>query len=282
MGSEQIPQRLLDITRTLLADVAVDGARLARGQFHDVVLIENVAAVRIARRPEAAAQLTRRTALVTELAQLGLPFAVPAAITAVTTIDGSAAVATAWIPGAAQAKGVGDPGRLAALLDALRGVPLAGLAPLLDEPHAYAGRQHWLDLMHADVIPRLDPSLRDEARGRVDNAHDLPDVQPSLVHADLGGHNLHWAKDGSLLGVLDWDLAQAFDPAIDAACLAWHGWDNIRAAVDAETYRRARIWYATFGIEQVAAAISNGEPDDVIARYVDSATRWLRRTGTLT
>jgi aminoglycoside phosphotransferase (APT) family kinase protein len=282
MGSDPVPQRLLDITTTLLPGAAVSGARLARGQFHDVVLIEAVAAVRIARRPEAAAQLPRRTALVTALARLGLPFAVPAAITDVTTIDGSAAVATTWIPGAAHAKNVGDPRRLAALLDALRGVPLAGLESLLDEPHAYAGRGRWLELMRAEVIPRLDASLRDEARQRVDNAGDLPDVAPSLVHADLGGHNLHWAEDGRLLGVLDWDLAQAFDPAIDAACLAWHGWDNIRAAVDAETYRRARIWYATFGIEQVAAAISNGEPDDVIARYVESANGWLQRTGTLT
>lgn len=282
MPPTPIPQRLLDITTTLLGDDVVGNARLARGQFHDVVLIENVAAVRIARRPEAAAQLVRRTAVVTALSGLGLPFAVPAALTDVTAIDGSLAVATAWIPGAAQPKGVGDPRRLAALLEALRGVPLARLAPLLDEPHAYAGRGGWFELMHTDVIPRLDASLRDEARRRVETAADLPDVEPSLVHADLGGHNLHWSQDGMLLGVLDWDLAQAFDPAIDAACLAWHGWDNVRDAVDAETYQRARTWYLTFGIEQVGAAISNGEPDDVVARYVESANRWVRRTSTAT
>jgi aminoglycoside phosphotransferase (APT) family kinase protein len=281
MGSDQIPQRLLDITTTPLPGAEVAGARLTRGQFHDVVLIDNVAAVRIARRPEAAAQPTRRTAVVTALGDLGLPFAVPAAITDVVTIDGSAAVATTWISGAAHAKNVGEPRRLAALLDALRSVPLAGLTPLLDEPHAYAGRERWLELMNAEVIPRLDASLRDEAHRRVDNAHHLPDVPPSLVHADLGGDNLRWAEDGRLLGVLDWDLAQASDPAIDAACLAWHGWDIIRAAVDAETHRRARIWYATFGIEQVGAAISNGEPEHVIARYVESASSWLQRTGTL-
>ncbi|QMU78242.1 hypothetical protein GXW83_23610 [Streptacidiphilus sp. PB12-B1b] len=35
-----------------------------------------------------------------------------------------------------------------------------------------------------------------------------------------------------MLGVLDWDLAQPHDPAVDAAALAWHGWDKVAAAVE--------------------------------------------------
>jgi hypothetical protein len=30
--------------------------------------------------------------------------------------------------------------------------------------------------------------------------------------------------------------------------MAWHGWDTIRMAVDHETYRRARVYDAPFGV----------------------------------
>jgi aminoglycoside phosphotransferase (APT) family kinase protein len=259
----------------LLPGVDLAAATLARGQFHDVVLIEDVAAVRIARRPEAGRLLERRSRLLRAMAALDLPFAVPEPLGEVMEVDGRAAVVTAWVPGAAQPRGTGDPQRLAALLAALRDVPLEGVEPLLDEPHAYAGRSGWLRLMHDDVIPRLGTSVRDEARRRIDAAASLPAVPASLVHGDLAGDNLRWSETGELLGVLDWDLAQGFDPAVDAACLAWHGWDNVKAAVDAETYRRARIWQATFGIEQVGAAISNGEPPEVIDQYAAAATKRL-------
>lgn len=41
-------------------------------------------------------------------------------------------------------------------------------------------------------------------------------VEPGLVHGDLAGTNLLWRADGTVSRVLDWDLAQAFDPAVDA------------------------------------------------------------------
>jgi hypothetical protein len=78
--------------------------------------------------------------------------------------------------------------------------------------------------------------------------------------------------------VLDWDLAQPFDHAVDAACMAWHGWENVRAAVDAETYRRAGVWYLTFGIEQVAAALLAGEPPESLDRRGERAAAWLEQT----
>ena len=67
-------------------------------------------------------------------------------------------------------------------------------------------------------------------------------MKPRLVHGDLGGDNLRWTPDGAVGGVIDWDLAQPFDPAVDAACLAsWYGWDNLSHAVDAETFQPAPI-----------------------------------------
>lgn len=52
----------------------------------------------------------------------------------------------------------------------------------------------------------------------------------------------------------------------------------VRRAVDAATYDRARTWAATFGIEQIAAAVLSGESDAAIDGYVDRAVAWLQRT----
>ena len=85
-------------------------------------------------------------------------------------------------------------------------------------------------------------------------------------------------RRGALVGVLDRDLAQAFDPAVDAACLGWYGWATLQAAVDEETYRRARMWWRTFGYEQLGAAVLNGEPPEVLDHYATSTVAWLERT----
>lgn len=165
------------------------------------------------------------------------------------------------------------------LLAAIRDVPLCEeLKAVLGEPHEYAGGSRWAQLMDEEVVPRLPLPVRAEAARRVEQALALAPVAPALVHGDLSGENVHWSPDGKLLGVLDWDFAQPFDPAIDAACLAWHGWENVRAAVDAETYRRAGIWYSTFGIEQIAAPLLAGEPPERLDRRVEEVVSWLEKT----
>jgi hypothetical protein len=45
--------------------------------------------------------------------------------------------------------------------------------------------------------------------------------------------------------------------------------------VDAGTYARARVWFRTFGLEQVSATILlGGPPEPVVARTV----AWLERS----
>ncbi|MEU7898400.1 aminoglycoside phosphotransferase family protein [Nonomuraea sp. NPDC049152] len=264
--------KLLEIAAALLPGTSMDTARLASGQFHDVVLIPGVAVVRIARHETAAAELSRRTELLSRLAATDLPFRVPEPLGPVATVGDRVAVALSWVDGAAHPKGSGDPVRLRALLDALAAVDLADVKDVLDEPHAYAGRDRWEELLVEEVLPRLPSHVRAEARRRVAAAAELEPVPAGLVHGDLAGDNVHWSPDGVVVGVLDWDLAQPFDPAVDAACLAWHGWDAVRSAVDAETYRRARVWAATFAVEMIGAALLNGEPVD---RYIEKTTRVL-------
>ncbi|MGW4473351.1 phosphotransferase family protein [Nonomuraea sp. NPDC004354] len=264
--------RLIEIAAAVLPGTPVDGAVLAGGQFHDVVLLPGVAAVRVARHESAAAELPRRTALLARLAALGLPFRVPEPLGPVTTVDGLAAVALSWVGGAAHPKGSGDPVRLRGLLEALAAVDVTAVEDLLDVPHAYAGRERWEELLLEEVLPRLPGHVRGEARRRIEAAAGLGPVPARLVHGDLAGDNVRWGPDGAVVGVLDWDLASPFDPAVDAACLAWHGWEAVAAAVDGETYRRARVWAATFAVEGVGAALLNGEPVD---RQIAAATRTL-------
>ncbi|MBR7838409.1 aminoglycoside phosphotransferase family protein [Actinospica durhamensis] len=274
----EVNEKLLVLVEELLPGVGLDGAVGTNGQFHDVVLLPGRAAIRIARSVAAEQELERRTELSRRLAQAGLPFTVPEPLTPVKVLHGRTAVAMSWVEGEARGKGAGDPQIFAGLLRALAEVDCAPLRDVLGEPHEYAGRADWARVLEEQAVPALPRRWRAEARRRVEDALDLPEVEPSLVHGDLCGYNLHWGSAGRVVGVLDWDLAAPFDPAVDAACLGSHGWDAVRAAVPAEVYRRARIWYRTFGIEQVASAILNGEPAPVVKRYVARTAEFLERT----
>lgn len=254
------------IAAALLPGEATDTAEVIHGEFHDVLLLPERAVVKVA-RGRTAEHLHRRAALTAALARQGLPFAVPEPLTPVLDVDGCAAVALSWVPGAPAAAGAADPAALRQLLDALAAVDVTAGGQLqrwLDAPHAYAGREHWSALM-AQVVAHLPADVREEAGVRVEAAAALPAVPPGLVHGDLAGDNVRWHADGTLAAVIDWDLASAWDPAVDVACLAWFGWSTLSGAVDGEVLRRARTWAATFPLEHPASAIANGESEATIA-----------------
>jgi aminoglycoside phosphotransferase (APT) family kinase protein len=270
---------LLDVAAALLPGQSVRDAFVAQGGSHHVVVLPDVAVVRIARKPTAVSLLPRRTELLRRLAAMDLPFAVPAPLTDVVEVDGHTAVALSWLPGAGLPRSAAvDPSELAGLLDVLRAIDISQLDGLLGEPHEYAGGSRWPSLMLDEVIPRLPVTVRSDAQRRVEAALALPPVAPSLVHNDLAGENTHWSADHRLVGVLDWDLAQPFDPAIDVACLAWYGWSTVASAVPPATVDRARTWYRTFGLEQVAFAVLNGESPESVDQRCVTAAAWLRRT----
>lgn len=279
---DRVPEELLAVVTAVVPGNGLAGAVTVRGGFHDVVLLPGVAAIRIARDPATAAALPRRTELLRSLGRVGLPFAVPVPLSDVVCVEGRTAVALSWVEGQPCPRGEGGaPEELARLLHVLQEVDCQDLLGLLGAPHEYAGGPRWAEILQQDVIPRLAGAWQPEARRRVQAALDLPEVRPSLVHGDLTGFNLHWSTDGRLLGVLDWDLAQPFDPAVDAACLAWHGWDKVAAAVTRPMLRRAWTWYLTFGLEQVSSAILHGEPEDAVARCCAETAAWMERTAKL-
>ncbi|MBW3658241.1 MAG: aminoglycoside phosphotransferase family protein [Actinobacteria bacterium] len=274
-GSQHDARRIVG---AIFPDLALGRARSSQGEFHDVVLVPGEAAIRIARRAGTAAELERTAELLRRLGDLSLPLLVPQPLAPVQELDGRAVLATTWVPGEPSPRGSGDPVQLRRVLDLLAEVDLGLLDDVLAPPHAYAGGEAWETVMLEDVVPLLPPRWREEARRRIEAALALPAVPPRLVHGDLAGDNMRWDDEGRLVGVLDWDLASAWDPAVDAACLSWHGWDCVEQAVDRDTYRRARIWGATFGIEQVAAALVRDASTDDVRRSTERAVAWLERT----
>ncbi|MGW4665378.1 phosphotransferase family protein [Streptosporangium sandarakinum] len=277
---EPVPDDLLEIADALLPGAPLGTARLFGGGMHDVVLLPGVAAVRVTKRPSGAAALPRRTELLRVIAEAGLPFAVPEPLTPVTMFGERAAVAVSWLDGAAMPDGEGDPERIGELLRALRELPVtAELRAVLGAPRTYTGGDHWSGILAEEVLLRLPARWREEGRRRLDDALALEEVPDALVHGDLGGGNVHWGEDGKLVGVLDWDRAHLFDPAVDAAFIGWiHGWDNVRAAVDGDTYRRARVWDRAFGVTHLVAALDGG-PIANAESYVQHIVAWLEQYG---
>ena len=268
---------LLEIAAALLPGARLDDAVVAAdGNIHDVLLIPGVAAVRVSKRPLSAASMPRSVEVLRLLAAADLPFRVPEPLTPVTTFGERSAVAVSWIDGVALPEGVGDPAQVAEVLEAVRSVPLHG--PLLAAVDGRADGPRWWTVLAEEILPRLPARWRAEGRRRLDAALALEPVPDALVHGDLGGSNVHWAADGTLLGILDWDLAMPGDPAIDAALMAWHGWDAVRRAVDAATYRRARTWDALFGVGHLVATM-NGRPMTSPDGFVAAIVPWLEADG---
>ncbi|WP_214318531.1 phosphotransferase [Nonomuraea sediminis] len=274
-----MPDGLLEIVDSLLPGARLDRARFVRGGMHDVVLLPGVASVRVSQRLSGAQAMPRRVEILRAVGAAGLPFEVPEPLTPVVRFEERAAVALSWIEGTGLPEGEGDPGQIAGLLDALRELPVTPeLRALLPAPRVHG--DHWVRVLAEEVIPRLPGKWRVEAERWLAEAMALEAVPDSLVHGDLVGGNVHWSEDGKLIGVLDWDRAHLFDPAVDAAFMGWHGWGNVRRAVDEGTYRRARVWDRLFGINILCAVfLLEGEPLANVDSYVEHIAAWLEESG---
>lgn len=271
-------EALVELALGLLPDArAEDCSVVRRGQFHVVVLAPGVGAVRVARDEDAADELRRVAALTERLAGMDLPFDVPVPLGPVTVQEGRPALATAWIPGAPAPRGSDRVAGVRRLLVGMTEVDVADLDGLLAPPRAYAGGEDWERLLLEDVVPLLPRRHRDDARRRV-HACLVLDATPAFVHGDLAGDNVLWDGD-EVTGVLDWDLAAAWDPAVDIACLAWHGWDTVRQVVgEGAAYQRARTWYRVFGLEQIAAGLLAGDDDETLGATIEKISVWMAST----
>lgn len=266
---------LYEIAEALLPGVRLDGARVAEdGNVHDVLLVPGVAAVRVSRRPLAAASMPRRVEVLQALGAMGLPFAVPVPLTPVTMFGERAAVAVTWVGGTPLGEGEGTPEQIAEVLSAVREVPLTSeLMTVLDDRER---GPVWSDLLVSEVLPRLPGRWQPVVRGALDALLSIERVPDALVHGDLGASNVHWAPSGELVGIVDWDLAMPGDPAIDTALMAYHGWETVKRSVSAHEYVRARAWDAIVGVEHLVA-LMNGRPLTSPDGFVRAVVAWLER-----
>jgi aminoglycoside phosphotransferase (APT) family kinase protein len=272
-------------------------AQLRSGQFHDVVLVGDVA-YRFPRDDQTRRALAARVAVLRVINDSDFPVPVPEPLTTVLAGDQ-------------------EPGRCYVALSRLRGQPLPTPLDPRAEPAVLGELSRVLaalgalgaDPAVAAVVPGADPDQwkrfgRDVRRvlfglmsgpGRQRAEAELARVAAvnpagiALVHGDLGGANLLWdaAPSGPrLTGILDWDEAHLGSPAEDVASLAatfgwslaerlmdvppggaWSGAAGSAGAVLAD----ARAIAATFALQQaLPAALSQDS-----AMLADGLTRYV-------
>ena len=248
----------LQIARQLCPDLSWENAAVNEGgQFHKVVIGNPQAVIRMARTPAATEQMPRTVELLS-LLESQLNYQIPVAVSEILHVDGLSSVAMSFIPGSAHEPHYGDPKVLGQLVKELAEVPLEQISAHLAKPFSFRGE--WTQARQQQCFDALPKELRAPATALWDQLDILAQVPAGLVHGDLAGHNMHWV-DGKLVGILDWDLACAWDPALNTAYLSlWHGQDLIeQIAPDAEQARRARIWLGLMSLERLSDTLTRSD-----------------------
>jgi aminoglycoside phosphotransferase (APT) family kinase protein len=253
-------------------------AQLLHGQFHDVVLLGEVA-YRFPRDEESRRLLPGRAAVLTVLGRRHLPVEIPRVLSeaAVSLPLGRCHVALHRVPGQPVGRTrIADPPAASAML--------SGLARLLDRLSDLGSdaevrgavprsdRRLW-ERFAEDVATVLFPLMTGQGRALAQEelnrvlAIDL--AGEALVHGDLGTTNLLWADADtkpSLASVLDWDGAHLGSQAEDLASIAaTFGWpfarrlDAMRHAGNTRLISDAQAIAGTFALQQALPAALSGD-----------------------
>lgn len=227
------------------------------GAFHEVLVLPGGPVARITDGPGHEERSVREARVAALLAEVGLPVAVPAVLSAPATRDGRTGVLTSLVRGdhRAPTTWTADRDDVLTLLEALGAVDGDGIARALPPPRQWCGGPSWPRVVAERLVPRLPPPAQAPALAAVAAVLELErTAQPGLVHGDLGPHNLLWTAD-TLTGLLDTDHASWADPAIDVAPLVGvFGADQLRRDVTPEVLRRAMVHRATLPLQVAAAA----------------------------
>jgi Ser/Thr protein kinase RdoA (MazF antagonist) len=278
-----------------LAAIGKDGeedsskAYLARGQFHDVVLLGEVA-YRFPRDEESRRLLPARAELLSELGNSRLPVAIPDLLSkaALGQPLGQCHVALRRLPGK-PIEHIADPvaehAVVSSLIRVLNRLGELGADKAIRKAVPRSDPRRW-EQFAEDVSTILFPLMSDKGRERAEAELNqvlaLDPVGDALVHGDLGGTNLLWASAESrprLTGILDWDEARIGNQADDLASVAVTvGWplavrvDAQRHGGDTPTIAGAKAITATFALQQaLPAALSGDAPSlaDGLSAYRD-------------
>jgi len=262
------------------------GARLLSGQFHDVVLLGEVA-YRFPRDEESRRLLPARTALLRALRHCEMPVAIPGLVSdaavglplgqshaVLDRVAGQPMEPDQFAEAAVQSGVITD---LALFLDRL--VELGADAAIQEavpraDPHEW---QRFADDVARVLFPLMSRDGRARAEAELNRVVAVDPAGDALVHGDLGGTNLLWTGEARLAGVLDWDGAHLGNQADDIASIAVTvGWP-LAAELDAKrhggqspAFADARAIAATFALQQALPAALSGDKvslDDGLTGY---------------
>jgi Ser/Thr protein kinase RdoA (MazF antagonist) len=261
------------------------GARLVAGQFHDVVLVGEVA-YRFPRDEESRRRLPATVTLLEALSRRGLRAPVPVATSHIDAPLGLCHVALARLPGqqlGALASRTAEDAVVRQLAELLDLLAVLGSDPVIRRLLPRAGDDYWLAFagqVRRVLFPMMSGKGRLRAEAELAAVAAVPGTGDALVHADLGGANLLWATAGGvphLTGVLDWDEActgnQANDLASVAVAIGWPLAERIedRRRVSAHSLlAEARAIATTFALQQALPAALNDDKaslDDGLREY---------------
>lgn len=249
---------------------------MPRGQFHDVVISDGLVR-RYPRDERSLSQLGYRVSILTALARLDLPVAIPKVVAppnfdqplgrchiTLSLVTGEPLERRETVSGAAA--------QLARLLTHLRGAGSALTG--VDFPRADPDRWHsFADDVQEVLFPLMSSAGRRRAETELQQAIELESTGDALVHGDLGAPNLLWDKHGPeprLCGVIDWDGAHLGSQADDLASLgASYGW-SMAARIDALLHDGGRPMIATaraiartFALQQALPAALSGDANNL-------------------
>jgi aminoglycoside 2''-phosphotransferase len=156
--------------------------------------------------------------------------------------------------------------QLAGFLRALHDYPVSGL--LRDDVTAFDPLVQCRNL-YARIRSRLYSAMRPDARNAVSSSFELllddprnRSIQPSLIHGDFGTSNiLYDPVGGSVVGVIDFDLASVGDPAVDlaaASCYGLHRFAQVCPEV-AVMANRIDFYRGTFALQEALFGLENGD-----------------------
>jgi len=267
-------------------------ARLLSGQFHDVVLLGEVA-YRFPRDEESRRLLPARIALLRVLRNCELPVAIPGLLSddAVGKPLGQCHAALQRVPGQPIepdqfAEAAAQPGVITDLTLLLGRLLELGTDAAIREAVPRADPRSWqrfADEVSSVLFPLMSRDGRARAEAELNRVVAVDPTGDALVHGDLGGSNLLWTDSGSrlrLAAILDWDGAQIGNQADDLASIAaTFGWP-LAEQLDAKrhdgatpTLADAKAVAATFALQQALPAALSGDTislDDGLTAYRDA------------
>lgn len=251
-------------------------ARLACGQFHDVVLLGEVA-YRFPRDEESRRLLPARAELLGKLGNSDLPFAIPRLLSkaALGQSLGRCHIALRRLPGRPIEQItdlLGGHAVVSCLTQTLNRLNELGTDQAIRKIVPRSDPRRWerfADDVSTVLFPLMSDKGRERAEAELNQVLALDPAGEALVHGDLGGANLLWDTTEfgpQLTGVLDWDEAQIGNQADDLASIAvtvgwtlavridaqWHGGDT-------PTIPSARAIAATFALQQALPAALSGD-----------------------